>query len=172
MKENTSVLDMTRLPAQRSLRNELQYAVLCTLPRALSTLLLLFASLAYACMLLCMLVGNHKPHSVCPHPLTQNLLLMPKHNAGNCCAVCDVLMKIWMRCFTPIDVKHRDTLWAALSPAAGDTYEQVLGAYHRQFVCGLVTLFAQVGAIFATRVVFEYVILSENLHSWEHDVDR
>lgn len=93
-------------------------------------------------------------------PLTQILVLMPERNAGNCCAVCDLFVQIWMRCFTPLDVQHRDTLWAALSPAAGDTYNQVLGAYHRQFVCGLVTLFAQVGAMFGTRVVVvEYVIL-------------
>lgn len=54
-------------------------------------------------------------------------------------------LQIWMRCFTPVDVKHRDRLWRALAPSPLDSPEVNAGRWHRQLVCGLVTLFAQVG---------------------------
>lgn len=49
-----------------------------------------------------------------------------------------------MRCFTPVDVKHRGKLWAGLAPTSlhSDVYDA--GRWHRHLVCGLVTLFAQV----------------------------
>lgn len=49
-----------------------------------------------------------------------------------------------MRCFTPVDVKHRGRLWGALAPSALDGLDFAAGRWHRQLVCGLVTLFAQV----------------------------
>lgn len=49
-----------------------------------------------------------------------------------------------MRCFTPVDIKHRGKLWGALAPSPMDTHEAYAGRWHRQLVCGLVTLFAQV----------------------------
>ena len=49
-----------------------------------------------------------------------------------------------MRCFAPVDVKHRGRLWGALAPSALDDLDVAAGRWHRQLVCGLVTLFAQV----------------------------
>lgn len=55
-----------------------------------------------------------------------------------------VFEQIWMRCFAPVDVKHRGKLWGALAPSALDGLDFAAGRWHRQLVCGLVTLFAQV----------------------------
>lgn len=55
-----------------------------------------------------------------------------------------VFAQIWMRCFVPVDVKHREKLWGALAPSALDGLDFAAGRWHRQLVCGLVTLFAQV----------------------------
>lgn len=62
--------------------------------------------------------------------------------------------QIWMRCFTPVDVKHRGKLWGGLAPPPHHSTSQdvdvdvdhdlAAGRWHRQLVCGLVTLFAQV----------------------------
>lgn len=52
--------------------------------------------------------------------------------------------QVWMRCFTPVHIKHRDKLWGALAPSPLDSNEAYAGRWHRQLVCGLVTLFAQV----------------------------
>lgn len=55
--------------------------------------------------------------------------------------------QIWMRCFTPVDVKHRGKLWGGLAPPPLHTQDPDVydaGRWHRHLVCGLVTLFAQV----------------------------
>ncbi|CAM9352115.1 unnamed protein product [Scytosiphon promiscuus] len=61
---------------------------------------------------------------------------------------CDAepLIQVWMRCFTPVNVKHRAKLWEGLSPPPLHSHDLHLeaGRWHRQLVCGLVTLFAQV----------------------------
>lgn len=56
------------------------------------------------------------------------------------------LPQIWMRCFTPVDAKHRSKLWGGLAPPPlhRSSHELDTGRWHRQLVCGLVTLFAQV----------------------------
>ncbi|CAB1101944.1 unnamed protein product [Ectocarpus sp. CCAP 1310/34] len=60
---------------------------------------------------------------------------------------CDAepLIQIWMRCFTPVDAKHRTKLWGGLAPApsVNDPFLEA-GRWHRQLVCGLLTLYAQV----------------------------
>ncbi|CAM9702470.1 unnamed protein product, partial [Ectocarpus fasciculatus] len=60
---------------------------------------------------------------------------------------CDAepLIQIWMRCFTPVDAKHRTKLWGGLAPppSVNDRFLEA-GRWHRQLVCGLVTLYAQV----------------------------
>ncbi|CAM9469136.1 unnamed protein product [Ectocarpus sp. 13 AM-2016] len=60
---------------------------------------------------------------------------------------CDAepLIQIWMRCFTPVDAKHRTKLWGGLAPppSVNDPFLEA-GRWHRQLVCGLLTLYAQV----------------------------
>ncbi|CAN0543978.1 unnamed protein product, partial [Ectocarpus sp. 12 AP-2014] len=50
-----------------------------------------------------------------------------------------------MRCFTPVDAKHRTKLWGGLAPppSINDPFLEA-GRWHRQLVCGLLTLYAQV----------------------------
>eukprot|EP00903_Cladosiphon_okamuranus_P019892 g18284.t1 len=85
-----------------------------------------------------------------PRELTKELGLVTARQMGHVMR-CDAepLIQIWMRCFTPVDVKHRGKLWGGLAPHALHSQDLDLdvydaGRWHRQLVCGLVTLFAQV----------------------------